>query len=96
MGRLIDADSLMENYDLKSATKYGNKSDKQQEHSYSTVMMYEIADMIDDAPTAYDVEAVVKQIKEFAECDTECREFYGCRDCAYKEIIEIVRNGGVK
>lgn len=100
MGRLIDDDELLENYDLKNATKYGNKTAQQQEHSYSSLMMYEIADMIEDAPTAYDVEAVVKQIEEFVECNDECsKTFYqgrGCKACAYKEIIEIVRNGGVK
>ena len=49
--RLIDADALMENYGLKDATKYGNKDAEQQEHSYSTLMLYEIADIIEDAPT---------------------------------------------
>jgi len=50
-GRLIDADELSKQYGLDDATKYGNKNAKQQEHSYSTMMMYEIANMIDDAPT---------------------------------------------
>ena len=49
--RLIDADTLLENYNLKDATKYGNKDAEQQAHSYDTLMMYEIADMIEDAPT---------------------------------------------
>ena len=53
--RLIDADALMENYNLKDATKYGNRDAKQQEHSYDTMYMYEIADMIEEAPT---IEAV--------------------------------------
>lgn len=79
MGRLIDTDKL-DGYIL---TKHGE--------SNKVLCSKSIADV----PIAYDVEAVVKQIEEFAECDTECREFYGCRDCAYKEIIEIVRNGGV-
>ena len=48
---MIDADALMENYGLKDATKYGNKDAEQQEHSYSTLMLYEIADIIEDAPT---------------------------------------------
>lgn len=55
---------------------------------------------IADIPTAYDVEAVVKQIEDFVECNDEfSKTFYqgrGCKACAYKEIIEIVRNGGVK
>jgi hypothetical protein len=49
--RPIDADEFMEQYNLKDATKYGNKDAKQQNHSYSTLYLYELADMIDDAPT---------------------------------------------
>lgn len=57
-GRLIDADLLSGQYGLDNATKYGNKDADQQRNSYDTMMMYEIADMIDDAPTvvAADVE----------------------------------------
>ena len=33
---------------LKDCTKYGNKNAKQQEKSYGTMMMYEVADLIDD------------------------------------------------
>ena len=33
---------------LKDFTKYGNKNAKQQAESYSTMMMYEIADLVDD------------------------------------------------
>ncbi len=33
---------------LKDCTKYGNKSAEQQEKSYSTMMMYEFADLVDD------------------------------------------------
>ena len=49
--RLIDADALLEQYGLKDATKYGNENAEQQHKSYGTLMMYEIADMIYDAPT---------------------------------------------
>ena len=80
MGRLIDADELEE---------------KLRKHQRGIMALAIALSLVDEAPTAYDVEDVVKRIKEFAECDTECREFYGCRDCAYKEIIEIIRNGGV-
>ncbi len=34
---------------LEKATKYGNEDAEQQNFSYSTMMMYEIADMIEDA-----------------------------------------------
>ena len=50
-GRLIDADDLMKLYGFENATKYGNKTAEQQTYSYDTMMMYEIRDMIDDAPT---------------------------------------------
>lgn len=51
-GRLIDADALMDGWmNLREATKYGNETAEQQAHSYSTMMMYEIADEIDDAET---------------------------------------------
>ena len=57
-GRLIDADALEILYGLEYATKYGNKSAEQQAHSYDTMMMYEIADMIDNAPTIIEADKV--------------------------------------
>ena len=33
---------------LKDCTKYGNKNVEQQEKSYSTVMLYEVADLVED------------------------------------------------
>ena len=50
-GDLIDRNELLKQYGLENATKYGNKNAEQQKHSYSTMMMYEIADMIEDAET---------------------------------------------
>lgn len=47
---LISRSALLENYGLKNATKYGNETEEQQHNSYSTMMLYEIADMIYDAP----------------------------------------------
>lgn len=85
--RLIDADALLEQYNLKDATKYGNKNAEQQAHSYSTLMMYEIADMIEDAPTAYDVEKVVDVI------DKDEEWIFDSDDCK-RRIIQIIRSGG--
>lgn len=53
MSRLIDADELFNWGDkkLKDAVKYGNKSGEQHDWSFSTLMMYEIADEVNDAPT---------------------------------------------
>ena len=99
--RLIDADVLLEQYNLKDATKYGNKDAEQQTHSYGTMMLYEIADMIEGAPTAYDVDNVVEKLEEVKNKDTEI-----ALDEAQKErcfwyaqgmnrAIEIVKGGGV-
>ena len=51
--RLIDADALFNwgKHKLSDAVKYGNKDEEHQDFSYSTLMMYEIADEVDDAPT---------------------------------------------
>jgi DNA-directed RNA polymerase subunit RPC12/RpoP len=54
---LISRSALLENYGLKDAVKYDNKTEEQQHNSYSTLMLYEIADMIMDAP-AVDAEPV--------------------------------------
>ena len=41
-------DELEERTDfLKNCTKYGNKNAEQQAESYSTMMMYEVADLVD-------------------------------------------------
>ena len=91
--RLIDADLLLEQYNLKDATKYGNKDAEQQANSYSTMMLYEIADMIEDAPTAYDVDEVVEQLNDkFRVVRTdEDLEW----NMAMDEAITIVKGGGV-
>ena len=100
MARLIDADDLLEQYSLKDATKYGNKDSEKQAHSYSTMMLYEIADMIEGAPTAYDVDEVAEQLKGL-------HEGYKCTDNEFQRgakagahyvlnrAIEIVKGGGV-
>lgn len=75
--RLIDADALLENYNLKDATKYGNRDAEQLEHSYNTLMMYEIADMIEDAPT---IDAVPKPYAEQIRWE---------RDIAIEQLNEI-------
>lgn len=45
-------------YDLEQMTKYGNEDASQQNQSYSTIMMYEIADEFDDLIDA------LEQLKE--------------------------------
>lgn len=60
-GRLIDADALKTSYGLEGATKYGNESKEQIDHSYSTMMMYEIVDMLDYAPTIIEADEEEKK-----------------------------------
>ena len=48
-----DVDKVVEELEertdfLKDCTKYGNKNAKQQAESYNTMMMYEVADLVDD------------------------------------------------
>ena len=102
MERLIDADALLEQYNLKDATKYGNKDAEQQAHSYSTMMLYEIADMIEDVPTAYNVDKVVEELEENASRYTKKYATpygnNGYRDTkaiSIHKAIEIVKRGGV-
>ena len=91
--RLIDADDLLEQYDLKDVTKYGNKDAEQQTHSYSTMMLYEIADMIEDAPTVYDVDKVVEQLNDKFRVVRTDEDLEWNR--AMDEAITIVKGGGV-
>jgi hypothetical protein len=60
--RLIDADALLENYNLKNMHKYNTDGSLSREAT-NTLMLYEIADMIEDTPTAYDVDKVVKELE---------------------------------
>ena len=90
--RLIDADVLLEQYNIKDATKYGNKDADQQAHSYSTMMLYEIADMIEDAPTAYDTDKVVEQLNDNFRVVRTDEDLEWNR--AMDEAITIVERGG--
>ncbi len=57
-GDLVDRNELIRRFGVKDATKYGNETAEQQTHSYSTMMMYEIADVIDDADAIIEAEEV--------------------------------------
>ena len=86
--------------------KYGNKDAEQQTHSYGTMMLYEIADMIEGAPTAYDVNKVVEQLEDVGQKMSESKSIqkYGksspanhryYKAVSVKRAIEIVKGGGV-
>ena len=91
--KLIDSDALLEQYSLKDATKYGNKDAEQQAHSYSTMMLYEIADMIEGAPTAYDTDKVVGQLNDKFRVVRTDEDLEWNR--AMDDAITIVEGGGV-
>jgi len=55
----IERGALLKAFGCENAVKYGNKSAEQQHNSYSSMMLYEIADEINDSPAA-DVEPVVR------------------------------------
>lgn len=86
--RLIDADALMKKYNLKDATKYGNRDAEQQNHSYSTMMLYEVADMIDDAPT---IEAVPVVHGEWVKAKYDAE--YECSNCHCIEYECLTKSG---
>ena len=107
MAEYIEREALMKNfcgYDLKKCVKYGNESAEQQHDSYSTMMMYEIADEIEDAPTA-DVVSVIrcKECKQGEVDDPDFPDQYYCHAgcgwnngdfyCAYGEREEGADNG---
>ena len=69
---------------LSDCTKYGNKDAEQQNKSYSTMMMYEVADLVDDL-----IEIVKQEAEQFGR-DTNVGSngwipCSGCSDCEHKE-----------
>lgn len=95
---LISRSRLLEQYGLKDCVKYGNETAKQQRKSYNTLMMYEVADMIEDAPAAYDLDKVLKLLYDECRCcisrHRNCDfENIGNQIYAYRRAIEIVKSG---
>ena len=92
MGRLIDADVLIEELKMQCADCMECK-----ERSIGGIVKGAINDcikIVDRQPTAYDVDAVVKQL------DRECIPIYDedsetrVKVIGKNEAIDIIRNGG--
>lgn len=83
MGRLIDADHLL--FILNSVIELRKKSQR------NTSDLDMMVDYVNDEPTAYDSEKVVKQLEKHfnATEDNTAR-------LAYHHAIKIVKGGGVK
>ena len=92
MGRLIDADKLIEAFIASQNTG---------KESFPVDLIIE---GIDEQPTAFDVEAVVEELEELEQIEkldecpmescSECGRY--CEGCYTRKAIEIVRKGGVK
>ena len=80
MGRLIDADKLLE--ELREC------------HPLS--LSYGILSDIEYFPTAYDIDKVVEQLEELKETAYECYRCASGAYVAVCNAIEIVKRGGVK
>ena len=66
---------------LKDCTKYGNKNAKQQDKSYSAMMMYEVADLVDDLIEIVKHGGVSYDVCEWRLCDEEANVYdTSCRN----------------
>ena len=93
--RLIDDDLLKKN--CKCTGEF--------EDNFKCVSLSELAKVIDNQPTAFDVDKVVEQLEEVEKAMTspvtedcfgeECRAS-DCTVCLISKAIEIVKGGGVE
>ena len=93
MGRLIDADKLLE--ETRRDRDYARKNGFLDMYYERQVLI----DRIEAQPTAYDQDKVVEQLEEIRvkkTCNKEkCDEKELCRICVVDDAIEIVKAGGV-
>ena len=88
MIRLIDANALFGGK-LSDAVKYGNKDEEQQHFSYGTLMMYEIADEVDSAPTIAPVRGNTEGDRIRGMSDLELAEYL------YWKIRKVIEDAGL-
>ena len=92
MAEYIDREALLKNFcgfDLTKCVKYGNKTKEQIARSYGTLMMYEIADVIEDAPAA-DVAPVVHG--EWILKHVGAGHYWECSSCHKNPCIYVTEN----
>ena len=95
MGRLIDADKLLETLqDLEPHCE-----NKDYEYGMLNTMRYYMPKIINDEPTVFDVDKIVEKLEEIRvkkTCNKEkCDTKELCRICVVDDAIEIVKRGGV-
>ena len=90
MGRLIDADKLLETLqDLEP-----HCDNKDYERGILSTMNYYMPRIINDEPTAYDVDKVVEQLESLRNAEADYY-YAGSNDVVDREdAIEIVKGGG--
>ena len=92
MGRLIDADKLLE--ETRRDRDYARKNGFLDMYYERQVLI----DRIKAQPTAYDLDEVVEQLEEVRvkkTCNKEkCDTKELCRICVVDDAIEIVKGGG--
>ena len=84
---------------LKDCTKYGNKNAKQQEKSYGTMMMYEVADLVDDLIEIVKQGGVSDDVCEWKRddmCDTVYKICGGCFTSEYQKDFKYCPYCGKK
>lgn len=93
MGRLIDADKLLE--EIRKDRDYAEKNGFFDMYYERQVLIARI----EAQPTSYDKNKVVEQLEEIRvkkTCNKEkCDEKELCRICVVDDAIEIVKAGGV-
>lgn len=104
MSRLIDADALIEliDKDIKMTENFINEiglpSEKTLKHyaelasQLNTLKSYK--GIIQDQPTAYDIEKVVAELEDHEQYEMEYGNYHA--SSAYGRAVEIVRKGGVE
>mgnify|MGYP003532509284 CR=1 FL=1 len=88
MGRMIDADALMEKLNVFNDKVNGN------EHFINGIETAK--ELLDDMPSAYDTEKVIAELEEAFPINPYPNEFTNGRNLGIKKAIEIVRKGGAE
>ena len=85
---------------LKDCTKYGNKNAKQQAESYSTMMMYEVADLVDDLIEIVKQGGVYDDVCEWRQtstaryktsCGYKLEEYFDTKACYCKQCGKKIK-----
>lgn len=88
MGRLIDADALIESFRKCYSGHLG------MENSDSMMTFKSICRIINEQPTVYDVEKVVAELEELEQSRLEMHDWQG--QSVASDAIDIVKRGGVE